>query len=171
MSPDSANFHTLGNTAILQIYKTAFLCSRKCPASVVLKAYDWAINQREAGRCVISGFYSTIQKDVLHSLLKGSQPIILSLARGFKERIEPEIKASLDNGRLLIVTPFEDIIKRVTSETAQVRNRLMIDLADEVVIAHESENGNLKKLREEKKGGKTVRYLLSISSPSSPPSQ
>jgi len=33
----------LGNTEILKVYKTAFLCSRKVPASVVLKCYDWAI--------------------------------------------------------------------------------------------------------------------------------
>ena len=159
MSPDSANFHTLGNTAILELHKTAFLCSRKCPASIVLKAYDWAIAQREAGNCIISGFHSTIEKDVLHYLLKGTQPIILALARGMKKRLEPEIKQAIDAGRLLIVTPFEDSVKRVTSETAQTRNRLMIDLADEVIIAYASENGNLQRLIDEKKNKKAIRLL------------
>lgn len=154
------NYRKFGNPDILKLHKTAFLCSRKCPAAVVLKAYDWAIAQRDAGRCVISGFHSTIEKDVLHYLLKGSQPIILALARGMKERIEPELKASLDQGRLLIVTPFEDSIKRVTSETAQVRNRLMIDLADEVVIAFASENGNLQRLIDEKEDKKALRFLF-----------
>lgn len=152
-------YRKLGNPDILKLHKTAFLCSRMCPASVVLKAYDWAIAQRDAGRCVISGFHSTIEKDVLHYLLKGSQPIILALARGRKERTEPELKSSLDLGRLLIVTPFEDSIKRVTSETAHVRNRLMIDLADEVVIAFASENGNLQRLIREKKDKKAIRFL------------
>lgn len=154
------NYRKYGNSDILKLHKTAFLCPRKCPASVVLKAYDWAISQRDAGRCVISGFHSTIEKDVLHYLLKGSQPIILALARGLKERIEPELKAPLDQGKLLIVTPFEDAIKRVTSETAHVRNRLMIDLADEVVIAYASENGNLQRLIEEEKDGKAVSFLF-----------
>lgn len=153
------SYRKFGNPDILKLHKTAFLCSRKCPAAVVLKAYDWAISQRDAGRCIISGFHSTIEKDVLHYLLKGSQPIILALARGMKERVEPELKAPLDNGRLLIVTTFEDTIKRVTSDTAQTRNRLMIDLADEVVIAFASENGNLQRLIEEKKDKKAISYL------------
>jgi len=41
------------------------------PALVVLKCYDWAIEQREAGISVISGFHSLIEKDVFHYLLKG----------------------------------------------------------------------------------------------------
>lgn len=39
---------TLGNTALLKLHKPAFLCSRKVPASVVLKCYDWAIEQRKS---------------------------------------------------------------------------------------------------------------------------
>jgi hypothetical protein len=66
--------HTLGNTDLLNLQKVAFLCSRKCPAAVVLKSYDWAIEQRDNGVCVISGFHSRIEKDVLHYLLKGAQP-------------------------------------------------------------------------------------------------
>jgi len=48
----------LGNTELLKLPKTAFLCSRKVPAGVVLKCYDWAIAQRDAGRCIISGIHS-----------------------------------------------------------------------------------------------------------------
>lgn len=61
----------LGNKELLQLNKTAFLCSRKIPASVVLKCYDWAIEQRDKGKCIISGFHSQLEKDVLHYLLKG----------------------------------------------------------------------------------------------------
>jgi hypothetical protein len=38
---------SLGNTDLLKLPKTAFLCSRKVPASVVLKSYDWTIEQKE----------------------------------------------------------------------------------------------------------------------------
>jgi hypothetical protein len=48
----------LGNRENLKLKKIAFLCSRKIPASVVLKCYDWAIEQREKGNCVISGLIS-----------------------------------------------------------------------------------------------------------------
>ena len=136
----------LGNTNLLNLPKTAFLCSRKVPASVVLKCYDWAIEQREKGVCVISGFHSQIEKDVLHYLLKGKQPFLLALARGMKEKIEPELEKPLQEGRLLIVSPFEKKIKRVSEQTAVVRNKLMIDLADQITIGYASPGGQLEKL-------------------------
>lgn len=136
----------VGNIKLLELYKTAFLCSRKVPASVVLKCYDWAIEQREQGNCVVSGFQSKIEKDVLHYLLKGNQPIILALARGLKQRIEPEIKEVLEQGRLLIITPFDKEVKRVTEKTAHVRNQLMIDLADQITVGFISKGGMLEKL-------------------------
>src|SRR5437879_5961143 len=107
-----------GNNSILNLHKTAFLCSRKIPAGAVLKCYDWAIEQRNAGNCVISGFQSTLEKDVLHYLLKGNQPIIIALARGLKQRVEPDLKKGVDEGRILMITPFDKAIKRVTEQTA-----------------------------------------------------
>lgn len=136
----------LGNSDLLNLHKTAFLCSRQVPASVVLKCYDWAIEQREKGNCVISGFHSQIEKDVLHYLLKGNQPIILALARGLKEKLEPEFKKTIDQGRLLIITPFDRNVKRVTEQTAYVRNQLMIDVADNITIGYASAGGQLEKL-------------------------
>lgn len=137
---------SLGNTDLLKLPKTAFLCSRQVPASVVLKCYDWAIAQREQGVCVISGFHSQIEKDVLHYLLKGKQPIILALARGLKEKLEPEFEKPLQDGRLLIISPFDKSIKRVTAQTAETRNKLMTDLADQITIGYASPGGQLEKL-------------------------
>lgn len=133
----------IGKKALLELNKTAFLCSRKVPASIVLKCYDWAINQREEGNCIISGFHSQIEKDVLHYLLKGNQPIIVVLARGLKQKIEPEFLEPIEKGRLLIITPFEQKVKRVTTETAKVRNQMMIELADNIVVGFASEEGQL----------------------------
>lgn len=78
----ASKLNMIGNKELLKLHKIAFLCSRRVPASVVLKCYDWAIAQREDGNCVISGFHSQIEKDVLHYLLKGTQAIIVVLARG-----------------------------------------------------------------------------------------
>ncbi|MFA7380149.1 MAG: DNA-binding protein [Bacteroidia bacterium] len=137
---------SIGNTDLLKLPKTAFLCSRKIPASVVLKCYDWAIAQREKGNCVISGFHSQIEKDVLHYLLKGNQPIILALARGLKDKVEPEFEKPLKEGRLLIITPFGKTIKRATQQTAQTRNQLMTHLADNITLGYASAGGQLDKL-------------------------
>ena len=141
----------IGNLELLKLQKTAFLCSREIPASIILKCYDWAIAQREQGNCIIGGFHSKIEKDVLHYLLKGKQPIIVAMARGLKQRIEPELKSELDKGRLLIVTPFEKETKRITAETAIIRNQLMIDLADNIIVGFISKAGNLDKLLKQSK--------------------
>ena len=143
---DLKDFHFLGNHAVLNQDKIAFLCSQKCPASIVLKSYDWAIAQREAGKCVMSGFHSKIEKDVLHYLLKGQQPIILALARGLKSKIEPKIQQAIGENRLLIVTPFDKSVKRITSETATRRNEFMAELADELFVAYASPSGKLEAL-------------------------
>lgn len=150
---------SLGNIDLLKLPKTAFLCSRKVPASVVLKCYDWAIEQREKGNCVISGFHSQIEKDVLHYLLKGKQPIILALARGLKENLEPEFEKPIEQGRLLIITPFDKTIKRVTEQTAETRNKLMIELADNITVGYASPGGQLEQLLQ-----KAEKQILKIES-------
>jgi hypothetical protein len=113
---------------------------------VVLKCYDWAIEQREKGNCVISGFHSPIEKDVLHYLLKGKQPIILALARGLKEKFEPKFEKPLEQARRLIITTFDKSVKRVSSQTAQIRNQPMTKLADQITIGYASLSGLLEEL-------------------------
>jgi len=132
-----------GNQENLKEHKVAFLCSRKYPPEIVLKAYDWAIEQRKKGICVISGFHSQIEKDVLHFLLKGTQPVIMVLARGMKRNWPPEIRKALDDNRLLIVSPFPESVVRVSEKTAFIRNQTMIKLADELVIAHADKGGQI----------------------------
>lgn len=119
---NSSHLHTTGNSEILKRHKTAFLCSRICPAHIVLKAYDWATKQREKCNCIVSGFHSQIEKDVFHYLLKGEQPIILALARGLKKRTEPEIQKALEHNRLLIISPFDESVKRITAHASQDGN-------------------------------------------------
>ncbi len=148
----------IGNEALLELKKSAFLCSRSIPATVVLKCYDWAIAQREAGHCIISGFHSQLEKDVLHFLLKGNQPIIIALARGLKVKIEPELIKPMAQGRILIISPFDVQVKRVTEQTAEIRNAMMIQLADEVTVGYASAGGKLENLL--KTTDKTIHRLV-----------
>lgn len=149
----------LGNDKLLKLSKTGFLCSRQIPASVVLKCFDWAIEQRELGNCIVSGFQSQIEKDVLHYLLKGKQPVIVALARGIKKRIEPEFVKPLKEDRLLIVSPFENDITRVTRQTALVRNNLIVELADNIVIGYMSKGGMLESIV--RKSPKSFQFIVS----------
>jgi hypothetical protein len=147
----------IGNNDLLEYPKTAFLCSRKVPASIVLKSFDWAREMCRIQRCVISGNHSQIEKDVFHFLLKGKQPLILAIARGLKKKIEPEFESALSSNRLLIVTPYAETIKRVTEETASKRNSLMTALADELFVAYVQNGGLVERLiKKHLKDGKKV---------------
>jgi len=136
----------LGNNRILELYKTAFLCSRKVPAQIILKSYDWAKEQRKAGNCIVCGNHSQIEKDVFKILINGKQPLILVLARSLKTRWEAEIKKALSENRLLIISPFEEETKRITRKTAKVRNKYTIEISDRIMVAYKTQNGQLDRL-------------------------
>lgn len=135
----------LGNAAIARLPKTAFLCSRAYPAGAVLRIYDWAKAARERGECVISGFHSALERDVLEILLGGSQPVILAAARGMPARYSPPVRRALQDGRLLVVSAFPPDTRRITAATARRRNEFMLTVASRAVIGYLSEDGGLAK--------------------------
>jgi len=55
----------IGNEEIMNREKVAFLSSRKVPPAAVMLSLDWAAKVRDAGICVIGGFQSALEKDVL----------------------------------------------------------------------------------------------------------
>ena len=56
----------LGNQELLQLKKAAFLASSTISSETVLQVYDWATEMRNRGECVVSGFSSKLEQDVLH---------------------------------------------------------------------------------------------------------
>jgi hypothetical protein len=135
-----------GNKSILNNNKTAFLCSRKVPAGIILGSYDWAKQQREAGNCIACSNHSPIEKDVFDILLKGKQPLILVLPRGLKKRWEPKIIEAVQSKRLLIINPFDQTVTRITRETAHKKNETIIALTDEIVAGYVEKGGQLEEL-------------------------
>jgi len=137
--------HSIGNDELLKLHKVAFLCSREFPAEVALKSCRWADEQREKGTCVISGYHSPIEKDVLRRLLQGTQPIIIAMAKGLK-KLDPEWDAAIAAGRLLVISRYADSVSHPCESKCYQRNRMMMELADKIVIAHASAGGNLERL-------------------------
>ena len=135
-------FH-IGNQSILELPKTAFLSSRQISSEVILKCLDWATEQRDKDVCVISGFHSSLEKDVLHFLLKGRQPVILVLGRSLYRQIPDEFRKPLEENRLLIVSPVAQTIHRHSASSSLVRNRYIVDMADEIVFGSLNTNGTL----------------------------
>ena len=67
-----------GNTSLLEREKIGFLASRRVPPEAVMRCLDWATRMRDEGVCVMSGFQSPLEKEVLNILLKGTSPLILA---------------------------------------------------------------------------------------------
>ena len=129
---------------------TAFLCSKETPGATILKAFDQAAAWRDAGRCVMSGFHSPLERQCLDILLRGKQPIVMVLARGLgAPRLPAPHRRALEDGRLTIISPFPVTEKRTTRDLALQRNRFIAALADEVVFAFLSPGGGLSQLAKE----------------------
>ena len=142
-----AQLTALGNLDLLALPKTGLFCSARCPGHVILTAYDQAARWRDAGRCVISGFHSPVEKECLHILLRGSQPIIICPARAIEAmRIPTELRTAFDTGRVLYLSPFAKQPRRVTKESALRRNEVVAALADEAYVAHVAAGGQTARI-------------------------
>ena len=140
-------FSVLGNLDLLQSKKLALFCSVKCPGNLILQTYDLVCSLRDAGTPVIGGFHSPMEKECLDILLRGKQPVLLALARSAEKiRIPALWKKPLDEGRLLLLSPFDKKQSRITAESALIRNRFVAALADAVFIAHAAPGGKMETL-------------------------
>lgn len=135
----------LGNQELLKLQKTAFLASGNIVSEEVLRVYDWATEMRSRGECVISGFNSKLEQDVLHFLLKGNQPIILVLARRMYKVIPKELQEALAQNRLLIVSVSN--AARQSKDTAMMRNKWVCQKADKILFVGVTERSSLYSLK------------------------
>lgn len=126
--------------------KTAFLASNTIPTDMVLKCYDWATQMAKEGQCVISGFSSHLEKEVLHFLMKGRCPIILVLGRGMYKQIPTELQTLLDANRLLIISVSKTV--RQSKATAYVRNKYICEMADNILFVGVTEKSSLYPLKD-----------------------
>ena len=137
----------LGNKELLKLKKTAFLASSTIPPEMVLKCYDWAAGKHEG--CVVSGFSSKLEQDVLHFLLRAKCPVIMVLARQMYKEIPEELKEPLEQGNLLIIST--STASRQSKSTALVRNRYICDMADNILMVGVTETSSLSQLYHEHK--------------------
>lgn len=137
----------LGNQELLKLKKTAFLASSTISSETVLRCYDWATEMRNRGECVVSGFSSKLEQDVLHFLLKGSQPIIIVLARKMYKVIPDELKEPLAQNRLLIISVSTAI--RQSRVTAMARNKYVCEMADKILFVGVTEQSSLYSYKNE----------------------
>ena len=121
--------------------KTAFLASGNIASETVLQVYDWATDMRNRGECVVSGFNSKLEQDVLHFLLKGSQPVIIVLARRMYKVISKELHEALIQKRLLIVSVSNAVCQ--SKNTAMMRNKWICEMANRILFIGVTEQSSL----------------------------
>ena len=140
---NSSRNSNLGATLqLLEESLTAFFCSSRCPGDLITKTYDLARSMRDTGVPVIGGFQTTMEKECLRLLLRGSQPVVICPARGIDNmRLPRDWRDPLNEGRLLVLSPFFATVRRATAESAAQRNELVADLARQVLITYAAPGG------------------------------
>jgi predicted Rossmann fold nucleotide-binding protein DprA/Smf involved in DNA uptake len=127
----------LGNLHLIHGRPLALFCSIKCPGDVILRTYDLIRALRDAGIPLIGGFHSPMEKECLHLLLRGTQPVLVCPARSLEGMRLPRLwKGPVAEGRLLVLSPFAQKERRITADQAQIRNHFVAALADQILVAH-----------------------------------
>jgi predicted Rossmann fold nucleotide-binding protein DprA/Smf involved in DNA uptake len=145
-----ASLSALGNLGLLQHRALGILASVRCPGRFILQAHDLAQNLRRAGIPTVSGFHSPVEREMLTILLRGEQPIVVCPARNLgRMRIPKEYRAPLETERMLLLSPFDERVRRATAQTAQRRNRLVAALAEWVFVAYAAPGGKTEAFCEE----------------------
>jgi len=141
----------IGSTISLRNRKLALFSSRKCPGDIILKTFDLAKHLRETGVTVIGGFHSPMEQECLRILFRGKQPVIICPARSIESGrpIKPEWKAPLEEGRLLVLSPFAPNETRISAARSAARNRFVAAIADDLFFAYADPGGKLEVLGEE----------------------
>lgn len=128
----------------------AFFCSQSCPGDVILKAQDWANARGPGDAPVISGFHTSVERDVLRILLRGGAPVIQVLARALDgARLPATLRDAENAGGALIVSPFAATVRQTTARTAEKCNRYILTRAATILFAHASPGGKTEALAAE----------------------
>jgi hypothetical protein len=137
-----------GNASLLEAPVDALLCSKACPGSKIVEAMDLAQRWRAENRAVIGGFHTPVEKECLRIFLRGRQPIVICTARGIDPfQLPKEWCTKFQRNELLLVSCFDHIVRRPTRKTAEIRTRLVLDLASHHRIIYAAPGGLLESLR------------------------
>lgn len=142
----------------------ALLASSRCPGTIIVHGLDVAVGLRDAPLSVVSGFQSSVEKEALKFLLKGTVNLVVCPARSaVGMRIPAAWKKPMADGRLTIRSFVDEAAcakgggstkptkgpRRPTIDLAEQRNRFVASISDAVLILHASPGGKLDRLADE----------------------
>lgn len=139
--------YTLGHRKPLAQPLLALFCSERCPGDLIIKACDAATALRDAGVAVISGFHSPVEHECLRILLRGTQPVVISLARSLERiRLRGDWRDPIREGLLLLISPFGPRQNRITAALTAQRNEFVAAVARAVLIVYADPGGLIESL-------------------------
>ncbi len=148
-----------GNKELLIRKLTGFLASRTIQTDKVLACYDWATSLNPEQDCVIGGFQSSMERDVLHFLVKCKIPVIIVLARRFYKDLTEELLLAYNEGRILFISLNNNY--KTTRANACIRNRYVAQISSNVVFGIYSEQSSLAEIYHAIKDDKEVKIIES----------
>ncbi len=131
----------IGSDRLLASHKIGLLCSIQCPGDIILKTLDLMQELRNMEVCVVSGFHSPLEQECLKILLRGTCAIVVCYARSLPGRVPPEYVKPIDNGRMLLLSPFDETQNHATRDTSRLRNRFVVALGDAVLVPYAASGG------------------------------
>ena len=136
-----------GNGDLLNRRLVGFFCSESSPGDAILGTYDLALALRDTGATFIGGFQSAMEKEFLTFVLRGSASVVICPARGIgRMRLPAPWRAPLEEGRLLLLSCFDDKARRPTKQTVARRNALVAELATCLLVPHAAPGGKVEQL-------------------------
>jgi predicted Rossmann fold nucleotide-binding protein DprA/Smf involved in DNA uptake len=154
----------IGNSQILfsnKNEKWSLFCSNRCPGSIILKSYDIAQFCAKKNITIVSGFHSVVEKEMLQLILEGNANIVICPARSLTHyKIPVPWRKSIQDGRMLLLSPFQEKYRRPTAELTWQRNIFAASISDKVLFLHATPGGKLEKLAKDvKKWHHNIFYL------------
>ena len=157
----ATKFTVRGNADLLTNRLIGFFCSESAPGDAILSTYDLALALRDADLTFIGGFQSPMEKEFLTFILRGTASVIVCPARSItRMRLPATWRTPLETGRLLLLSPFPEKIRRPTHQTATQRNALVADMATSLLVPHAAPGGKVERLCEDALGRARAVYTL-----------
>lgn len=143
----------LGNEKLFEMPKAGFLASRgakKLHGNLPLKS----------GEAIISGFLSPLERAVFRAGLEHRRHLIWVKPWGLKEaELPPGQRQALNEGRLLIMSPFSDERDAPSARRAAWCNQYVLAHCDRMIVGHINPGGMLQCILSEADPEKEVLHL------------
>jgi len=158
-----AELDVIGDASILGHRSVAVLCSRVCPATIVVEAQTAARSLAAAHVEEIGGFQSPLERRFMESAIRLGSLLVQVCGRDIRRlSVTPVQRQLIDDRHLSLVSGIRANDHWTTRERALRRNVLAVALADAVLVVYAQPGGGAEAaVHQAVSWGKTVLALES----------